>query len=264
VAASTSRATNHHVARYSGLPDIPDQRDHLYEAPVAQLKKLPPKVDLRAQCSKLVYDQGQLGSCTGNAIACAIQFERLKQKLKPDFLPSRLFIYYNEHAMEDAIDSDSGAQIRNGIKSVAQLGDCPESEWPYVIEKIATKPTAACYREALKYKAVLYQRVAQTVNQIKGCLASLYPFVFGFSVYESFESPQVAQTDVAPMPASSERQMGGHAVIAVGHDDAQQRFVVRNSWGNGWGMKGYFTLLYAYLADGDLAADFWTVQVIAQ
>lgn len=259
-----AQATKRKIARYGWVPDIPDQRDHLYAAPVVALKKLPPKVDLRPQCPKVIYDQGQLGSCTGNAIACAIQFERLKQKLKPDFLPSRLFIYYNERAMEGTITSDSCAQIRDGIKSVAQLGDCPESEWPYVIEKFATKPAAACYRDALKYKALLYQRVTQTVNQMKGCLASGYPFVFGFSVYESFESPQVAKTGVAPMPASNEKQMGGHAVIGVGYDDAQQRFIVRNSWGSGWGMKGYFTLPYAYLAEGDLAADFWTIRLVAR
>ena len=253
----------HKIARYGWLPDTPDQRDHLYAAPVAHLKKLPPQVDLRPQCPKVVYDQGQLGSCTGNAIACAIQFDRLKQKRKPDFIPSRLFIYYNERDMEGTVESDSGAQIRDGIKSVAKLGDCPETEWPYDIARFAAKPTASCYRDALKYKAVLYQRVVQTVNQMKGCLASGYPFVFGFSVYESFEGPQVAKSGVVPMPSSSEKQLGGHAVLAVGYDDAQQRFIVRNSWGKGWGAKGYFTMPYAYLADGDLAADFWTIRVIS-
>jgi C1A family cysteine protease len=253
----------HQIKRYGWVADTPDQRDHLYSAPVVNLKKLPPQVDLRPQCPKLVYDQGQLGSCTGNAIACAIQFDRLKLKRNPDFIPSRLFIYYNERDMEGTIASDSGAQIRDGIKSVAKLGDCPEPEWPYDIEKFATKPPANCYRDAMKYKAVLYQRVIQTLNQMKGCLASGYPFVFGFSVYESFEGPRVAKTGVAPMPASSEKQLGGHAVIAVGYDDKQQRFIVRNSWGKGWGMGGYFTIPYAYLTDDNLAADFWTIRVVA-
>jgi C1A family cysteine protease len=251
------------TARYGWVPDIPDQRDHLYAAPVATLKKLPPKVDLRPQCPAVIYNQGLLGSCTGNAIAAALQFERMKQKLKPDFIPSRLFIYYNERVIEGTVDSDSGAQLRDGIKTVAAQGDCPETQWPYDIAKFATKPPAACYREALKYKAVLYQRLVQTTNQMKGCLASGYPFVFGFAVYESFEGPEVARTGVAPMPASSEKQLGGHAVLAVGYDDAQQRFIVRNSWGDGWGMQGYFTLPYAYLADDNLAADFWTIRVVA-
>jgi C1A family cysteine protease len=255
--------TPHKIKRYGWIPDTPDQRDHLYAAAVRDLRKLPAKVDLRPKCPKTVYDQGELGSCTGNAIACAIQFNRLKQKRKPDFVPSRLFIYYNERAMEGSIASDSGAQIRDGIKSVARLGDCPETEWPYVIARFAAKPSADCFRDAMKYKAVLYQRVIQTLNQMKGCLASGFPFVFGFSVYESFESAKVTKSGIVPMPASSEKMLGGHAVLAVGYDDAQQRFIVRNSWGPKWGMRGYFSMPYAYLTDSNLTDDLWTIRLIA-
>ena len=99
---------------YGWLPDIPDHRDHLYAAPVVMLQALPPSVDLRSHCPP-VYDQGQLGSCTANAIAAAMQFDRMKQKQKPEFIPSRLFIYYNERVMEGTVDSDSGAMIRDGI-----------------------------------------------------------------------------------------------------------------------------------------------------
>jgi C1A family cysteine protease len=119
----------HHIKRYGWIPDLPDQRDHFYAAPIQALKALPSQVDLRAQCPA-IYDQGQLGSCTANAIAGAIQFERTKQGLTPDFPPSRLFIYYNERVIEGTVGSDSGAMIRDGIKSVGSQGDCPEDEWP--------------------------------------------------------------------------------------------------------------------------------------
>ncbi len=250
------------VKRYGWVRDIPDHRDHLYAAPIANLVALPPMVDLRSQCPP-VYDQGQLGSCTGNGIAAAIQFERRKQNLMPDFIPSRLFIYYNERVMEHTVYSDSGAMIRDGIKSVGQQGDCPESEWPYDITKFSTKPTQICYSNALKYKAVLYQKVLQNLNQLKGCLASGYPFVFGFTVYESFESQQVAHSGIVPMPASGEKLMGGHCDVAVGYDDSKQCFIIRNSWGDKWGMQGYCTMPYAYLADANLASDFWTIRVIS-
>lgn len=222
--------------------------------------KLPAKVDLRAKCPP-VYDQGQLGSCTANAIAAAVEFDLMKQKKKA-FVPSRLFIYYNERAMEGTIGSDSGAQIRDGIKSVGQKGDCPETEWPYDIAKFAQKPPPRCYKDAVQHKAVLYQRVSQITNQMKGCLASGYPFVFGFAVYESFMSAQVAKTGHAPMPGPKEKQIGGHAVLAVGYDDANQWFIVRNSWSSVWGMKGYFTIPYAYVADNTLADDLWTIRVV--
>ncbi|MGA8904695.1 MAG: C1 family peptidase [Candidatus Bathyarchaeia archaeon] len=250
------------IARYGWIRDLPDQRDHLYAAPPEFLLKLPPSVDLRPQCPD-VYDQGQLGSCTANAIAAALEFDQMKEKQANIFVPSRLFIYYNERAMEGTVNEDSGAQIRDGIKSVAKLGDCPEDLWRYDITKFAVKPPQQCYDRALKFKAVVYQRLSQISNQLKGCLASGYPFVLGFAVYESFESQQVAQTGHAPMPAPTEASIGGHAVMAVGYDDSQNWFIVRNSWGVGWGMKGYFTLPYAYLLDQNLASDFWTIHVVS-
>ena len=250
------------IRRYGWIPDQPDQRDHLYSAPAQFLTALPPKADLRRRCPP-VYNQGALGSCTANAVAAAIEFERIKQKLS-DFVPSRLFIYYNERVIENSVRSDSGAQLRDGIKTVASIGACPEPEWPYVIAKFATKPPQRAYNDAKLDRAVSYQSLVQDLSQMKGCLASGYPFVFGFTVYQSFESATVARTGHAPMPGWSERPIGGHAVMAVGYDDAFQWFIVRNSWGKGWGMNGYFTLPYSYLIQGGLSQDFWTIRLVGQ
>jgi C1A family cysteine protease len=254
------KAMSHKIQRYGWVPDLPDHRDHLYAAPVMHLAALPPSIDLRPQCPA-VYDQGQLGSCTGNSIAGAIEFDLKKQGLT-DFVPSRLFIYYNERAMEGTVGQDAGAQIRDGIKSVATYGAAPETLWPYDVSKFAVKPPQSVYAQAKQYKAVQYTRVAQNLSQMKGCLASGFPFVFGFSVYESFESQAVAQNGVVPMPSSSEQLLGGHAVLCVGYDDTSQRIIVRNSWGPGWGQAGYFTMPYAYVTQASLADDFWSIRAI--
>jgi len=249
--------------KYGWAPDLPDQRDHLFSAPQPVLAKLPPKKDLRSGCPP-VYDQGQLGSCTANAISGAIQFEQKKQKVRI-FAPSRLFIYYNERVMEGSVNSDAGAQIRDGVKSVANLGVCPEAEWPYDINKFANKPTPKCYTDAKKCQAVGYQRLdSSNLNQLKGCIASGFPFVFGFTVYDAFESQEVAKTGVLNMPGPKEKVQGGHAVLAVGYNDATQRFTVRNSWGKDWGIKGYFTIPYTYLTTTDLADDFWTIRILKE
>jgi C1A family cysteine protease len=225
---------------------------------------LPAKVDLRPQCPKTVYDQGQLGSCTANSIAGAVEFDLLKQKAN-DFLPSRLFIYYNERVIEHTVHDDAGAMIRDGIKSVAKQGVCAETTWPYSDANpgpFQEKPSAHAYTEATKHKVTSYQRLPRALRTMKSCLASGYPFVFGFTVYASFESDAVAKTGEVPMPAADEELLGGHAVLAVGYDDTHNRFIVRNSWGPKWGQHGYFTMPYAYLLDGDLSDDFWTVRAI--
>jgi C1A family cysteine protease len=247
---------------YGWVPDLPDQRDHLYAVAPETLRTLPSSADLRPECPP-VYDQGQLGSCTANAIGGAVEFDQMKQSLQHVFVPSRLFIYYNEREMEGTINSDSGAQIRDGIKSVGTQGVCPEDEWPYDITKFEEKPPEKCYTDAVQYRALSYQRVSRDLNQMKGCIAAGYPFVFGFAVYESFESQQVAQTGHAQMPRPTEQQIGGHAVVAVGYEDSNEWFIVRNSWGTGWGMEGYFTLPYAYMTERNLSSDFWTIRLVA-
>lgn len=249
----------HQIGRYGWIPDLPDARDRMYSAP--RRTALPKSVDLRAHCPP-VYDQGDLGSCTANAIAGAIEFDQRKEELAKPFTPSRLFIYYNERSLEGTVATDSGAMIRDGIKSVASQGVCPEPMWPYVDGQFAIQPPGPCYKAAKLHPAVSYSRLEQVPGQLKACLASGYPFVFGFTVYEGFEDEAVAHTGVASMPEAGETVLGGHAVMAAGYDDAHGRFLVRNSWGSGWGMGGYFTIPYAYLTDENLASDFWTIRVV--
>lgn len=241
---------------YGWMPDLPDHRDYLYSAVRRVAIQLPGSVDLRPMCPP-IEDQGALGSCTGNAIVGALEFLELKDKL-PLVDLSRLFVYYNERVMEHTVQSDAGAQIRDGIKSVAKQGVCSEKKWPYIISKFTVKPPAACYKEALQHHIVEYHRLT-TLDDMRSCLAEGYPFVFGFTVYESFESEQVAKTGVVQMPKKNERLLGGHAVVGVGYNDKQKRFIVRNSWGTDWGKKGYFTMPYAYLQNPQLASDFWVV-----
>jgi C1A family cysteine protease len=244
--------------KYSWHPDLPDHRDLGYEQRI-KVARLPTSVDLTHYCSQ-VEDQGDLGSCTGNAIAGHLEF--LEDEDGVPFKDiSRLFIYYNERLMEGTVGQDAGARIRDGIKGLAKYGAAGEVVWPYDIKKFATKPPKAAYADGLTRKISSYYRIADgDLASMMDCLAQGFPFVFGFSVYEDFESAQVARTGLLRMPTSGERLLGGHAVLAVGYSQITRRVLVRNSWGPSWGRRGYFTMPFDYISSKNLANDFWTIR----
>lgn len=237
-------------------PDLPDHRDLLlrYWKPIFLL---PNRIDLRPLCSA-VEDQGPLGSCTGNALASALELLDVKCAGQYEDL-SRLFIYYHARSYINEIYNDSGAYIRDAIKSIRKVGAAREKLWPYVIDKFDDKPSLEAYADANGRRFKSYWRL-NTLSSMLNCLAAGYPFVFGFSVYTKFMSQEVATTGVLDMPEKGEQMEGGHAVLAVGYDKKTQRIIVRNSWGRSWGKDGYFTMPFEYISDRNLSDDFWTVR----
>lgn len=251
------------IRKYGWKRDIPDYRDYKLEFHSNLIANNPPSVDLRPQDSP-IYDQGNAGSCTGNSTAGAIEFVRRKLGQK-DFIPSRLFLYYNGRADEGSAGEDSGAQIRDVIKEAVNQGAPSETDWPYSdqLADVITKPSQKAYDDAKLDLVTIYQSLQQTLNQLKACLTTGFPFVFGFTVYSSFESAQVASTGIVPMPGGVfDQPVGGHAVMCVGYDDSIQRFIVRNSWGTSWGQMGYCTFPYNYMINPNLCSDFWAINAV--
>ena len=249
--------------KYTLKRDRLDKRDQLYEIPkLLARKQLPKRIDLRSSYGH-VYDQGELGSCTANALALAFDFTRTKIGLEA-LQPSRLFLYYNERALENTINEDCGAELRTGVKVCAKFGGCTEALWPYDISRFTDMPSQACFDEAQQHRAKAYLRLNNSSErQLKACLADGFTFACGISVYESFESDKVASTGIVPIPdTSTEELFGGHAVTCLGYDDDKQWFIMRNSWGEAWGDKGHFYIPYKYLTDLSLAADFWTLRTM--
>jgi C1A family cysteine protease len=93
--------------------------------------------------------------------------------------------------------------------------------------------------------------------------------MFGFTVYSSYT--QASSTGKFPFPVKGEQVVGGHAVVAVGYDDAMRikntspgaaesvgALLIRNSWGTGWGDAGYGWLPYDYVLH-HLAVDWWSL-----
>jgi len=216
-------------------------------------------IDLRDKMPP-VYDQGQLGSCSGNAIAAAYEFEMLRQG-EPSYIPSRLFVYFNERVLENTVTTDSGAMIHDGIKTIEQYGVCPEQLWPYNTTLFAVKPSDEAYSAALRHKAITCNPVAVDLLDIQRVLSSGFPVIAGITLFPEFECAEVARTGVVPMPSGKLHAIGGHAVLIVGVDDNKQQLIMRNSWGDQWGDSGYFYISYDYIQP-QLMCDLWSINVI--
>jgi C1A family cysteine protease len=237
-----------------------DPRDYHFKV---SRRDFPEKVDLR-QHFPAVYKQGKLHSCIGNSIAAAIQFEQRRQGAA-EFRPSRLFIYYNARAAEHVTRKDHGARIRDAMKAVARHGAPPEDLWPYLEHRFAHKPAPHAYRAGLDNRVTEYLRLHHDIVSMKACLAEGYPFIFGLLLYQSFMSNKVRDTGVVPMPIPhKEKVAAGHALLAVGYDEAERVFIVRNSWGHRWGKEGYCLIPFHYLQTHKLSEDFWTVRMVSQ
>jgi C1A family cysteine protease len=259
------------VPKYNWKPaKAPIPNAVAYQPPA--VAKLPTLIDLRAYASP-VDDQGQLGSCTGNAIAGAIDLIDKKTQNK-SLRVSRLFIYYQERVIEGDVSQDNGAYIRDGIKACNQYGAPLETVWPYLANKVTIRPSTAAYIDAAKRKVGSYQRITTQAAGIKASLNAGFTVVVGFTVYASFETGtwwQPSGTGQMPYPnVNTEQILGGHAVAIVGYNDAMTGsggqtgyFIVRNSWGTGWGQSGYFYMPYSVINNANMSSDFWSVNSVS-
>lgn len=245
--------------RFGTHPDVPDVRDRVY---LPRLKaRLPRTVDLRPSCPP-VYDQHKLNSCSANAIAAALWFDERRTSTPDAPSPSRLFIYYNERAHEREVHQNAPVSLRDGYKSVATRGVCPEEMWPYRVERYARRPPRRCYVAARFVRALTYFRLHRNITTMRACLAEGSPFTLGVSVHQSFMSARVKRSGAIPLPSRRDRLLGGHAMLVVGYDESSSQFIVRNSWGRHWGLDGYCLLPYDFALHPSLSWDFWTCRKV--
>lgn len=263
------------------------------------LDRAPLALDLRPLCSP-VEDQGNLGSCTAHMFAALVEANEGRRaataaaalvevsgvstdasgtvvfttRVTPAAAPTptptpaprlvraaRLFTYYATRKIEGTTGQDSGASIRDAIKSGVLYGVADEASYPYDVTKFKTKPPASVWTAAAAHKVTSYHAIADgDLETMKAALVGGNLVGFGFTVYDAMMSAEVAASGVLSRPKPGEAVQGGHAVALVGYDDARGAFLVRNSWGTGWGLGGYFWMAYDYVGDTSLASDFWVVQ----
>lgn len=242
--------------KYHCRRDLPDPRDQVFMR-VAGVNL--PEIFELTEFLPPVLNQGSLGSCVSNQVSNALRYCLNKEK-QLIFQPSRLFIYYFGRLIQNSdLNQDTGLSIRTGIQSVAKYGACSEIIWPYIISQFQVRPSALAIEKANqtipKFK---YSSIPASIDLLKQAIVQGYPVVFGMNVYESFEWPATIQSGNVPFPKSNEKCLGGHCVAAYGYVDAIQSFVMMNSWGESYGIKGFFYLPYAYVMT--YAWDFWQVQ----
>jgi len=217
---------------------------------------IPVTFSLRSQCP-IPYDQGQLGSCTANAIAGNIDMIETNKT----FSPSRLFIYQNEVLVEDGKLVDDGADDMDGLVYISKNGVCSEITWPYNISKFTTIPPQTAYAEAKNHICtgiISISKDANFINNIKTQISQGHPVLVGIICFPGIQGPTTAKTGIVPMPSPGVQPIGGHEILAVAYDATT--ITCLNSWGPNWGDKGFchFPLAYvqAYFNEANLITGF--------
>ena len=240
--------------------DSIDNRDYRFVSKLDSEELTP--IDLRPSCPS-VFDQGNLGSCTACATTTMVQFVRRKQNLV-DWAPSPLFTYYTTRKIEKTVKQDSGATVRNALKSTVKYGTVNEQVWPYNIVKFKVNPPPNVYIQAELNQTLQYFRLNNTdLSEVKQCLAEGFPFTFGIFLYESFDTDTVTSTGIVPKPnRKRELVLGGHCMLAVGWEliNDVPYIIVQNSWGVNWGINGFCKIPAAYLTNPKMCVDFWTIR----
>lgn len=235
---------------------------------------LPGVIDLSFWCSP-VRDQGSLNSCSAFAVISLFEYF-VNKNLNKNVDASPLFLYKAARNKMNLAE-DVGASIRETMKALALYGVPPEDSWSYDENKVNEEPPAYCYAYAQNYQSLKYFLLDYAgipketlLFQIKAVLAASFPCVFGFTIYNSIyeESNELGHI---PFPdPERDKVIGGHTLVAVGYNDykfiqcadrkqySKGAFLIRNSWGIEWGIKGYGWLPYDYVLGG-LTAAWWSL-----
>lgn len=241
---------------YGLIPSLKDSNRPKFS--LVAPETLPPSVNLVNAFQPPIYNQLELGSCVSNGTARAIQYDRAKQgEWSP--VPSRLFIYYNARVLEGDPGQDAGCSVADAVAVLRTQGVCPENKWPYRIGQFAVRPPRVAYDWAAGMAALNVETVPENALSIKTVLAAGIPVIIGVTLFESFESDQVANTGIVPMPAADEAIVGGHCMVIVGFSDDTQDFLTANSWGTDWGQQGYCQMPYAYFGANGYCDEAWAI-----
>lgn len=220
---------------------------------------IPKMIDLRPYCTP-VENQQQTNSCVANAIVGAVELLQKKAGQNDQDL-SRLFLYYNARQIGDRETKDEGTYIHHGMAGLMAHGVCEERMWPFQQVAVNNAPTQACYQNATHYEAIQFARTPG--DSALAALAQELPVAFGIVLPSACYSV-AKQTGIIPppelMPVTG--PPSGHAMLIVGYDMDERMFIVRNSWGPGYGKDGYILIPFDIMSKYAHPDQFWAIGAI--
>lgn len=205
-------------------------------------------VNLKEYFTK-VKDQGPIGACTVFAISSIYEYI-LKRNSKEDADLSESFVYYNVRHLDGKELEDTGSSFQDVIASIGEQGICTESLHPYT-HLLSDAPSDEAYLDGEKRRITKALNVNIALDDIKSAIQEGYPVAISLKIYDSFN----ATTGFIKRPTDEEIEssdFGYHAMVIVGYSDDTKFFLVRNSWGDHFGDKGYCYIPYSYISDPEL------------
>lgn len=238
--------------------DPPDSTDYPFSAyaKILPLEYMPNLVD-HSQFHGPVVSQGATGSCVGQSVRSAYEYLSRAFWHDNEFRASSMYAYYNARELEGGRILDNGTYLRLGVKGAEKYGVASMSSWPFDAGKINVKPPTTAYADGAKREIRDYLRCAN-LDEVKSALAQDYPVIIGIDCFSTLSTTKARTTGVVDLPPHGAPRQGGHAICLVGYDDYREQVKFKNSWGDGWGDKGYGYLPYEYFEE--FVHDMWTIR----
>lgn len=243
--------------KYRMLPTVEEiPLEETYEAHQVTTES----IDLRGNFSKIKH-QGNQGSCLAFTLTSVFEY-MMRFCKQEDCDLSEAFLYYNARSLDEygSVDEDQGSRFVPALESLRTFGIALEKHCPYNDQVFNSKPSEEAYQDAATRKLLKALNVERNVNAIKSALSDGYPVAGSFNLFKSFFEagayiPMPSEQEMKEFEQQGEEEQNRHsrhAMVIVGYSDKLQRFLVRNSWGEEWGDKGYCYIPYSYIANENL------------
>jgi hypothetical protein len=246
------------ITRGTGLIITPIERRPALFGSSSFTGELPASFDLSSSAHfPEPGDQLDQQSCVGFAVGYAMKtfLEARARKREPnrsEYIFSPAFIFNQINVGPNC--REGGAQIDTALKLLKDKGVATLADFPYDPESCSTLPSPRHNTEAGKYRIHDFKHV-ENYNEpsaIKSIISSGTPVIIGMMIDRQFAYWKGDKVYNAYSGKGT-----GHAMLAVGYDDKRGAFKVLNSYGKGWGDKGYGWIAYNIFADPKVLVQAW-------